>query len=473
MLVLKNLFMRRSRGGFALATVIMILLLLMIIVPLMVMWVQNDTKISMKNQRGTTAFNLAEAAVDRGYWKIKSSTITWNQALSGQPLAGYEFDATYTDVSGGSYRIDVSSSGVNQVTVVGEGRDNSTSEVRAIRAVFLNQTVYSPLISNGNFTSSKVLCAFWGPIMAQGDFNMTDDVAAKRYFPRKFAKGVVTGHGSNLRDVNGLNPPNTDNVEWWSDYQYVPELPVLDFDALRSSAAATGTLNRYNNKTDYNGSPCKTNTIVIGTTTYSICKAFPAQPLDDSGPSQVWYWDGDLTIEGFDGGGSCGYANSNYGFKGTLIVRGSLTIRGAGCYHFSGPVPAQAYLDHYKLLQNTYDTSAPGEYPADIGYQVNKTTFNFGTEYFQPYPGAGNGYLNTVGERGFTYVGGDLNVIGPSGYMDFVGAVWVVGNVNGSGGSANAFCGVFFNDQLSLPTLNVVLVRKSWQEISPNPQAWP
>ncbi len=473
MRILKGLFVCRKRGGFALATVIMILLLLLVIVPVMVIWVRNDTKISMKNQRGTTAFNLAEAAVDRGYWKIKGSTTTWNQALSGQPLAGYEFDATYTDVSGGSYRVHVSSSGANEVTILGEGRDNSTSEVRAIKAVFANQTVYSPLISNGNLTSSKVLCAFWGPIMAQGDFSMTDDVAAKRYFPRKFAKGVVTGHGSDLRDVNGLNPPNTDNVEWWSDYKYVPELPVLDFNALRSSAAATGTLNRYNKTTDYSGSPCKTNTIVIGTTTYSICKAFPAQPSDDSGPSPVWYWDGDLTIKGDDGGGSCGDPGANYGFKGTLIVRGNLTIRDAGCYKFSNPVPAQAYLDHYKLLKNTYDTATPGQYPADTGYQVNKTTFNFGTESFQPYPGAGGGWVNTVGERGFTYVGKALNVIGPAGYMDFTGAVWVVGNVTGSGGSANAFCGVFFDDRLSLPTLNVVLVRRSWQETSPSPAAWP
>lgn len=446
---------------------------LMVIIPIMVKWVQEDTRISTKDQQSSYAFNLAEAAVERAYWKLKSSTSTFDSAANGNPLPGYNFDTTYRDINGGSYRISISSSGTKTVTIIGEGMDKSNREVRAVSAVYVNQTIYSPLITNGNFTSSKVLAAFWGSIMAQGDFDVTDAVAAKRYFPRKYARGVVTGQGSYTRDPDGLGGQTTDNVEWWSEYKYIPELPIPDFTTLRSSAAATNTLNRYDKKTAYNGSPCKTNTIVVGTTTYSICKAFPNQPLDDSGENKVWFWDGDLTISGYEGGGSCSGASSNYGFKGTLIIKGDLTIRDAGCYKFTGPVPALAYKDHFKLLKNTYDTNLSGEYPADIGYQVNKTTFNFGTDYFQPYPGEGSGYRHTVGERGFTYVGGQLNIVGPGGFMDFIGAVWVVGDVNATGGAENSFCGVFFNDQLDLPTLNVVLVRQSWQEVKPRTQAWP
>ncbi len=463
----------RTRKGFILPAVMLAFVFLMVIIPIMVKWVQEDTRISTKDQQSSYAFNLAEAAVERAYWKLKSSTSTFDAAANGNPLPGYNFDTTYRDINGGSYRISISSSGTKTVTIIGEGMDKANREVRAVSAVYVNQTIYSPLITNGNFTSSKVLAAFWGSIMAQGDFDVTDAVAAKRYFPRKYARGVVTGHGSYTRDPDGLGGQTTDNVEWWSEYKYIPELPIPDFTTLRSSAAATNTLNRYDLKTAYSGSPCKTNTIVVGTTTYSICKAFPNQPSDDSGPNKVWFWDGDLTISGYEGGGSCSGSGANYGFKGTLIIKGDLTIRDAGCYKFTGPVPALAYKDHYKLLQTTYDTAASGEYPADIGYQVNKTTFNFGSEYFQPYPGEGGGYKHTVGERGFTYVGGQLNIIGPKGFMDFIGAVWVVGDVTATGGDANSFCGVFFNDQLDLPTLNVVLVRLSWQEVKPSAQAWP
>ena len=464
-----------KRKGIILPIVVIGFVFLALAVPLLVKLMMQDSKASMADQKKSIAFNLAEAAVERGYWKAKSSTSTFQAIMDGNTLTGYNFDSTFNDISGGSYRIKLTSGpSVNQITILGEGKDLKSGEIRAIKAVFENKTIYSPLITNGNFTSSQFLAAFWGSIMAQGNFDLTTAEAAKRYFPRKYAKGVVTGQGSYTRDTNGAAPPNTDNVEWWSLYEYVPELPMLDFAVLRASAAATNTLNRYDLKSVYNGSPCKTTTGPLGGS-YSICKRFPVQPSTYTAQDLVWYWDGDVIIEGYQGcSGNCTYSSNctNHGFKGKLIVRGNLTINSAGCYKFTGSVPAYAYLDHYKLLKNTYDTSASNEYPGDIGYQVNKTTFNFGTETFQPYPGEGTGWIHTVGVRGFTYVGGNLTITGPSGFTDFVGAVWSVGNVTSSGGSGTQFCGVFFDDNLSVPTLNVVLVRKNWQEQKPSSQAW-
>ncbi len=463
-----------KRKGIILPIVVISFVFLALVVPLLVKLVIQDSKSSVSDQKKSVALNLAEAAIERGYWKAKSSTSTFSSIMDGGTLSGYNFDTTYNDISGGVYRIKMSSGpSVNQITIIGEGKDSQSMETRAIKAVFENKTIYSPLITNGNFTSSQFLAAFWGSIMAQGNFDLTDANAAKRYFPRKYAKGVVTGQGSYTRDTNGTAPPNTDNVEWWSLYQYVPELPILDFAVLRASAAATNTLNRYDLKSVYNGSPCKTTTGPLGGS-YSICKRLPVQPSTYTAQDVVWYWDGDVTIEGYEGcSGNCSYSDcTNHGFKGTLVVRGNMTLRSAGCYKFTGSVPAYAYLDHYKLLQNTYDTSASNEYPADIGYQVNKTTFNFGTETFRPWPGESSGWIHTVGVRGFTYVGGTLTIVGPSGFTDFVGAVWVVGNVSSSGGSGTQFCGVFYNDNITLPTLNVVLLRKSWEEQRPSSAPW-
>ncbi len=464
-----------SRKGIILPVVVIAFVFLAITVPFLIKLVIADTRASVSAHKKSIAFNLAEAAVERGYWKVKSSTSIFKSVMDGYTLAGYNFDSTYSDISGGYYRIKISSGpSANQVTIVGEGKDSNNREIRAIKAVFENKTVYSPLITNGNFTSSQFLTAFWGSIMAQGNFSLTDANAAKRYFPRKYAKGVVTGQGSYTRDTNGSAPPNTDNVEWWSMYQYVPELPMLDFATLRAQAQATGTLNRYDLKSHYKGSPCKTTTGPLGGG-YSICKKIPVQPSTYTASDVVWYWDGNVTIQGYEGcSGNCPFwsACHNHGFKGTLVVRGNLTLRDAGCYKFSGPVPYYAHLDHYKLLQNSYDTAASNEYPADIGYQVNKTTFNFGTESFRPWPGQSSGWVHTVIARGFTYVGGNLTIVGPYGFGDFVGAVWVVGNVSSSGGSGTAFCGVFYNDQLSVPVLNVVLIKKSWQEQNPSSQAW-
>lgn len=463
-----------KRKGIILPIVVIAFVFLAITVPLLIKLVMQDSKASVSDQKKSISFNLAEAAVERGYWKVKSATSTFQSVMDGNTLSGYNFDSTYTDISGGTYRIKITSGpSNNQVTIIGEGRDLKAGETRAIKAVFENKTVYSPLITNGNFTSSQFLAAFWGSIMAQGNFNLTDANAAKRYFPRKYAKGIVTGQGSYTRDTNGAAPPNTDNTEWWSMYEYVPELPMLDFAVLRASAAATNTLNRYDLKSDYNRSPCKTTTGPLGGS-YSICKKLPLQPSTYTAQDLVWYWDGNVTIEGYQGcSGNCTFSNcTNHGFKGTIVVRGNMTLRSAGCYKFSGTVPAYAYLDHYKLLQNTYDTAASNEYPGDIGYQVTKSTFNFGTDTFRPWPGQSSGWINTVGVRGFTYVGGTLTIVGPWGFSDFIGAVWVVGNVSSSGGSGTQFSGVFFNDKLSVPTLNVVLIRKSWQEQKPSSQPW-
>lgn len=467
--------MNKKRKSVVLVAAVLAFLVFLIAVPVIVNIVRQDTRFSVKTKRQSVAFNLAEAAVERGYWKIKNSTSTFQSVMDGNTLTGYNFDVIYNDIPGGTYRISITSGpAARSVTIIGEGRDSTTKETRAIKAIFENKTLYSPIITNGNFTSSQFLAAFWGPIMAQGNFSLTDANAAKRYFPRKYARGVVTGHGSYTRDVNGPSPPNTDNVEWWSMYEYVPELPKLDFTTLRSSAAATNTLNRYDLKSDYNGSPCKTTTGPLGHP-YSICKKIPLQPSTYTAQDLVWYWDGDVIIQGYEGcSGNCSFlsACTNHGFKGIVVVRGNMTLRSAGCYKFTGHVPVDAHLDHYKLLKNTYDTAANNEYPADIGYQVNKTTFNFGTETFRPWPGESSSWVNTVGVRGFTYVGGTLNIVGPWGFTDFVGVVWVVGDVTSSGGSGNSFCGVFYDDTLELPTLNVVLIRKSWQEISPSSLPW-
>ena len=73
--------------------------------------------------------------------------------------------------------------------------------------------------------------------------NRARSVLPSGNYPRKFAKGVVLCNNTapatcnpatNARDTNGLTPPNTGGAEWWSDYQFVPPLPVLDFAALRS-----------------------------------------------------------------------------------------------------------------------------------------------------------------------------------------------------------------------------------------------
>jgi hypothetical protein len=74
---------------------------------------------AVKDQQTTTTFNLAEGAVDRGLWKLKSATSTWAAAASGTVIPGYNLDVVYAGHRRGACTDSEFSSGPssNQVTV--------------------------------------------------------------------------------------------------------------------------------------------------------------------------------------------------------------------------------------------------------------------------------------------------------------------------------------------------------------------
>jgi hypothetical protein len=371
-------------------------------------------------------------------WKLKSSTSTWNDAQGGKIVPGYHFDTTYTDVVGGYYRINFSSglfNGAAVVTVWGEGRDQTRSETRSIQAVYQNLSLPGAIISGGNLNDAAGSAIQWGAIMAMGDIN---SYAAATY-PRKLSKQVVRPWDTDL------NPPNTDNLMWWSGYD-VPELPIFDFVALRSSAAATNTLNCNGVTTGAANIPCSSVCINC------VVRNLYQDPRYNS--NYVWYWDNNVTI-------------NDPGVNGTMVVRGNMITNGGDWYGPFGPlgatvnmrVPANAWMEYQK-----FDTAATNQFPADNGLKNNKSTYILGS--VSGVEGAATG--GDLGFFGFVYVGGDLLIAGDA---DVYGSIWVVGvSTFGPGASNNA---IFFNDQLVLPTLNVVLVRQSWKEVTSSGVVWP
>jgi len=481
----------KKRNGFILPLLIAVILLFLITAPSLINWITTDATQTIREQRKSIAFHLAQAAVERGYWKVKSSTSTFEAVSMGQILPGYNFDVTYNDIPGGSYRIKVSSGSTSkEVVIIGEGRDNSTKEIRAIMAVYENRTVNGAMLSGSRINPSGDTTIHWGPILSWGEINLSNG-ADNVYFPRKFSRDLVKP-----RDKS-LDPPNTDNIEWWSAYD-VPELPQFDFVAIRSSAAANGTLNC---GSGLNSSPLTPNS----SNNYTMvcnCSGDKKKCCADQNSCYVdniyadrrynqglfWYWDSGKDV----------YLN-NTGVKGSFFVRGNLRIDGDDCYgpwykvngydpyggkHLCGQgpssergpgalfvnVPKTAYLEYKKI-----DTSAPNEYPGDLGLSSSSLVYQIGacnkTYYYQcDYTceqacerGATG---DDLGLYGFLYVGGKLDIYGA---FDIYGAVWVVGDINtGAGNNVS----IFFNENLDLPTLNVILIKKSWNEIKPSPIPW-
>ena len=458
----------KNKEGFVLPIILAIIMVFLILMPPLIRFVQQDTKAMVKEQKRTLAFNLAEAGIDRGMWKLKSSTVTFGQAKSGTVIAGYNFDTTYQDINGGFYRIRFSSGpGSRDVTVLAEGKDRASKETRAISAIFSNQTIPGAVLSGGVITWANAFSAHWGPILAHNNINITDANAAQDYFPRKYSRQVVqTTIGSYDRDTNGLALPNTDNQEWWSDYA-VPEFPILDFSALRSSASATGTLNVFNcskmtagkvGADWYGGNKCN-----VGGKNHNGLLHFQNSWNHPSARKMyTWYWDGDAVFTGDVG-------DEGNGIWGPVIVRGNLTNYAGDNWAYSiTNVPTNAWEEYSKISKSVGDTAAKNEYPADDGYRKTSKNFSFGSQTWtggKNPPPAGN---TDVGFRGLLYIGGNFDIQGPT---DVHGAVWVVGSVSKTVGAERTI--VFYDDSLDLPSLNVVLTRTSWNEVTPSSQAWP
>jgi hypothetical protein len=439
----------------------------MILMPALIKWIQQDSKATVRDQKRTVAHNLAEAGVDRAIWKLKSSTSVFAAAASGVVVAGYNFDVSYGDIAGGKYRIRLSTGSTNrEVTILAEGKDTADSSVRAIRAVYRNQSVPGALMSGGIVTWANAFSAHWGPVLSHSNINITDANAAQDYFPRKYSRQVVQSTiGSYQRDTNGMALPNSDNVEWWSDYP-VPEFPILDFAALRSSAAVTGTLNVYGCSkmtTGIVGSPWwgGFNCNVGGSNHNGLNHMQNTWNHPSARKRYVWYWDNDLVITGDTG-------NRGNGVWGTMIARKNLTNYAHDNYTYTGDVPDSAYQEYAKISLTTGDTSATNQYPADNGYQKNRPTFNFGGETWtdgKTPPAAAD---TDIGFRGLVYIGGNFDIQEAA---DVHGAVWVVGTVSKALGAERTL--IFYDEEIDLPSLNVVLVRKSWNEIAPSAIAWP
>lgn len=458
--------MKTGQRGQILVGVTILVLVLLILVPLLVQWSSQESKWAVKDQQTTTAFNIAEGAVDRGMWKLKSATGTWQSALAGTVIPGYDLDVVYSDIEGANYRLRFTSGpSVGQVTVFAEGKDLRSGQIRALKTVFEDRAIPGPILSSGMVDYADTFDAHWGPIMSQGNIQITG-TAATRYYPRKFSKQVVTGTAGNPRDTSGINPPNTDNVEWWSDYP-VPDLPLLDFTTMRASATSSGTLNYRTNDNTSGAGKCVgwagkgTCSSAGGTAAahYSATVAhfFNSNNNAESRNNRLWYWDNDLIMSGNMNSRGC----YRLGLYGTVIVRGNMTIDSGDCYAYVGPILPNAWKEYAKI-----DTASTNQYPGDNGFQTNRLTFNHGNETWTGGPLAAN---TDVGIRGFIYVGGNMTF---NSLSDIAGSLWVVGNVINNDSSGERV-NVYYEQNNTLPLLNVVLGRLSWDEVAPSTAPWP
>lgn len=473
---LRKLAGRAGRGQMAIMLVLVTLLFLLIMIPVIEMFVRNESIWTVKERKNTIAFHLAEAGIDRAYWKLIEKEEYFQTITEGGTLAGYADDVEYTDIEGGTYKVNMTVGDTNlKVQVIATGKDATSREYRAIKAVFSKSAVDAALQAP-SIAGAGNANIHWGPVMSLSAMNLAG--GANELYPRKYARGAITASGIYPdRDTDPNQPnkgPYTNDIktEWWSynEPPGVPDILTPDTSHYASLAQAQGYYYAANESINN----LKDTVCTVGT------------------DPKVRFFAGDATFGG-----------SKY-FCGILIVMGQLTFNSGGA-HPQGSIsvmpPSDAHLE-YQLnvpVHNgaqkagsmdawTYEaegdhdaglcgggphgnTSAKHEYPGDFGGDNDKVCYNFRCGSDVNCDGDCNDGVDE-GELGGFASGKQLSfkgyVYAASGFTGGAqtrihGAVAVANGAAFNGGGMD----IFYDNTLNIRFLNNTIRRVSWHEVSP------
>lgn len=452
--LLPNSPLRRRTGQMAIVMVLVTLMFLLIMIPVIEMFVKNEAKWSVKEKKSTLAFHLAEAAVDRGYWKLIENSDNWDTIAGGGTISGYANDKEYTDIEGGSYKIDISSGdNAREIVIIGTGKDFSSNEYRAIKVVYEKTGVQAAIYSGDDLDVSGSVEVHWGPIMSKDQIEISGD--SNQLYPRKFSRADITAGGTYPDRDGDPNPPNKGPqsdpyIEWWSynEPPGVPDIDPPDLSYYRDLAIDQG----YYYPDDKSISDLVDSTCAVG-----------------SNP-KVRFVEDDAKFTG-----------KKY-FCGVLIVLGDLTFTGSGKNPegaITATPPAEAWQEYQLNVpiragetesgdMSTWDfsgppgpygdTSAVDEYPGDAGYHT-VSDFNFVSGR------VASGDLGGVQSRplsfkGYIYVGEDF---------DATGSVRIYGTVQAPNDDVDlsGSVEVFYDSSLEIEGIESSITKVSWYEVTP------
>jgi Tfp pilus assembly protein PilX len=405
--------LKQSSKGQIVIGAIVLLVVLALLVPALVVYIQNEGKWTVKEEQSTRAFQLAETAVERGFQEIITSSSVWARIQASDIPDGYHFDQTYTDSVQGSYEIRIQQGpGSQAATITGVAKDTSNKEVRAVKAVYSNSASNAAMFVAGGVTLQSNPGVEWGPVMSP------TTIDTSQAHPRFYSAGSVT------LDTNGATPPNSDNKQWWSYYANLPPAPQVDTAAYLSSATAQGAA---------------THVLVAGS--YSIKQDICQNSSSCTG---VYYISGNATLK----------TPSAWVSQGAIIVMGNLTVNGsAGNGSMTATLPSNAWREYgndWTTYRTTYDSGAPATFPGVNGSYTSPSACS---------PASGCSISNVL-VHGFLYVAGTFDING-GGNSNIVGSMYV-GNSSTLDGS---HVKLYYDSATTVLTKNVSLGRASWQEI--------
>ena len=429
----------KNRKGQVLVVVLMVLTVLSILVPVMVMFVQQEAKWSTRQTNTTVAFHQAEAGTEKALLAMTISTATWVSIQKctfggGNPCSpsGFSFDQVYSDIGGGSYAVYITSGpSSEQATIYSVGRDFKKGEVRSLKVIYSNAPLGNVAIYAGNgILVSGGVTVEWGAIITPVSIDFGTTMPT---YPQAYSAGAIAPAASAL-------PPRCDSpncVQWHSYYPNIPPSPAIDLTTYKSSAQATSTY--------YSGNQTWENATANPANQY--VNPYNTVPYTSTA-GYTTYIDGNLYVNSSD-------KMTNY--KGTLIVMGTFSTAngswGDGCATMVLPQKAWMQYGNNWAHYDFNDATKPASFPG-----VNSSYLSpSGTTYTNCPP-------NKTALSGFMYVQGDFVTGGGGGSTDVYGSLYVVGT---SSATSNSGVTVYYNDGAvnDLQTTQVLLSRTWWQDV--------
>lgn len=354
----------QRRGQALLASVVIMGAVALIYIVAVVLKNQSIQKSSVSSRKSISAYEVANACVQKGIWALNLNSDNWASVGGGGVISGYDGNSVYTDIAGGKYKLNITAGPeTDDRTVICYAKDESKSPAyRGLQVVLTKGSAQFGAVMGYKilFKDKKRTRVHWGPIYAYDELNVQNK--SRVFYPRLFSKGKIK-HIDNKATL-----PNTDGIRWWSFNQPpgVPSFPKIDFEYYKALAKVQGN---YYQKGDR--------------TSGKKHKDDDSDKVDKKDKSDEYKYsnviDTQPYVRFFDVGVKAQFKGGNNLLRGVIIameniefkdgtasitsVNSKYTSLGLSAYYpRTVSVPADAWKEYKKI-----DTSYSGDYPADIG----------------------------------------------------------------------------------------------------------
>ena len=373
-----------NEKGQAIVIVIVILIVFTILISLNTIFVINESNWTIKEKRSISAFNLAEAGVDRAYWKLTERSIYWENLKNGTPIPGYNFDTVYSDIPStvnplGYYTICIASSPPStsegeDVKITCIAKDKGDKEIRAIEVIYTKtKGIQSATVVGGKQEWKEGFWVHWGPAVSYNIIDLQDD-QDDIYWPRRFSVTSIKPWDENPAPPNEYPFTNPADQKCGYAYYELPTPPEIDFDYYKDKAKKSWV-------------------------------PMPEGSAKNADPTGSGYFPnaGEIKFQGYDFRSSTSVIyieqakvmlndeedeendNTFIRVEALLAIKGNMHIHSDGIDNYTVSVPTTAWKEYQagkprnattdSADHQNPDTILADEYPGDGGYRTTKPSY--------------------------------------------------------------------------------------------------